>query len=233
MTVRDLLTRSLRLIGVLASGETASADMITDALTSMNGMIDSWKNVGLLIYANQIQALTLTSGTQSYTIGVGGTLNVDRPVNINRVTCVLNSIEYDIELVTEAQWSGISVKSLSASLPSKVYFNPAFPLGTLYFWPKPSSALSINIYYPAPIAKFSAVNDTVELAPGYEDLIVYGTSDRIAPEYGKELTQSQNQILNKVKTEIMRNNTSDKFMTCDPILSDEGRLFDFRTGGYR
>ena len=233
MTVRDLLNRSLRLIGVLASGETAPADVITDALTSMNAMIDSWKNVGFLIYQNQVQTLTLTSGTQSYTIGIGGTLNIERPVSINRVTFVQNSIEYDLEVVTEYEWSAIPNKSTSASIPQKVYFNPTFPLGTLYFWPKPSSGMSVNLYYPNPIAKFAAVGTTIDLPAGYEDLVVYGTADRIAPEYGKELTPRQNQILNETRAQIMRRNTTAVTAICDPTTGDQGGNFNFTTGRYR
>ena len=41
-TAGDIINGSLRLLGVLAEGETPSADTSQDALRAMNQMIDSW-----------------------------------------------------------------------------------------------------------------------------------------------------------------------------------------------
>lgn len=233
MTVRDILNRSLRLIGVLASGETASASMIQDAFVSMNAMIDSWKNVGLMVFENQVLSLTLISGQQTYTIGTGGQLNVDRPNAINQATFILNNIEYIVDILTESEWSQIPDKNTTSDIPTKLYFNPSFPLGQISFWPKPSSALSIKLYSPKPVNKFASVESTVDLPPGYEDLIVYGSADRIANEYGKELTPKHDAILNQTKAEIMRKNTTEEFMTCDVITSAQNGYGDIYSGGRR
>jgi len=233
MTVRDLLSRSLRLIGVLASGETADASMASDALTSMNGMIDSWKNVGLMIFENQVQSVTLTSGQQTYSIGLTGDLNVARPNSINEAYFVSNSIEYPISILTEAEWAAIPDKSTSSDVPTKLYYNLSFPLGEINFWPKPSGSLAVNLYTPNPVTKFSSINSTVEMPPGYEDLLVYGTAERIAPEYGKELTPKQDKILTDLKADIMRKNTTEEFMACDPFLPNQSGAYDIKIGGYR
>ena len=41
-TAGEQINRALRLLGVLAEGETPSADMSNDALTALDQMIDSW-----------------------------------------------------------------------------------------------------------------------------------------------------------------------------------------------
>ena len=41
-TAGDIINGSLRLLGVLAEGETPSAEISQDSLTAMNQMIDSW-----------------------------------------------------------------------------------------------------------------------------------------------------------------------------------------------
>jgi hypothetical protein len=215
MTVRDMLTRSLRLIGVLASGEVASGSMITDALSSLNGMIDSMKNNGFLVYENQIVDLSLVSSQQSYTIGLTGDFNVPRPDNINKASYLLNDIEYPIEIVNEAKWADISYKALTTDIPSKLYYNPSYPLGTIQLWPAPMVNGTLRIYVPKAIDKFASPNDTVSLPPGYEDLFVYGGADRIAPEYGTELTPRQMQIFTETKAAISRQNTVPQYMECD------------------
>ena len=46
----DIINGALRLIGMLAEGETPSAETSADALFAMNQMIDSWNLEKLMIY---------------------------------------------------------------------------------------------------------------------------------------------------------------------------------------
>lgn len=234
MTVRDLIERVLKKIGVLASGETAGASMAVDTLDDMNALIDSWKNNGLMIYENNIRSLTLVSGQQTYTIGASGDFNAVRPVSISQAKYVSNDIEYDIEIITKDEWANIPDKQTSSDIPTKLYYNPAYPLGELNFWPKPSGAASVKIYDPKPVERFASLNTTVSLPPGYENLLILGTADYIGPDYGRELSQRQLQILTETKADIMRKNTVPVFIACDDTgAGSRGRTFDIMTGGYR
>ena len=234
MTARELVTRALRKIGVLASGETAEASMAIDALSDMNTLIDSFKNNGLMIYENNIRSLTLVSGQQTYTIGASGDFDAVRPVSISQASYVSNNIEYPIEIITKDEWAQITDKQTSSDIPTKLYYNPAYPLGELNFWPKPSGASSIKIYDPKPVERFASLNTTVSLPPGYENLLVLGTADYIGPDYGRELTPRQMQILIETKADIMRKNTVPVFIACDDTGAGErGRTFDIMIGGYR
>ncbi|MBL7545617.1 MAG: hypothetical protein JNL11_17490 [Bdellovibrionaceae bacterium] len=215
MKVRDIIYRSLRMIGVLASGETPSADMVQDALKSMNAMIDSWKNIGLLLFKNKIYSLSLVNNQQTYTIGTGGDFDVERPLVIHTANYVVNDIEYPIEVITESEWADIPTKNLASELPQKLYYNPKFPLGEINIWPKPTTPGVIKLYVPDPLERFASVNADVEVPPGYEQLLTYGTADEIAPEYGKEITPRQMAKLNGFKADIMRVNTPAVYAECD------------------
>ena len=56
-TAGDQINRALRLLGVLAEGETASAALSQDALMAMNQMIDSWNTERLSVSAPKIKLL--------------------------------------------------------------------------------------------------------------------------------------------------------------------------------
>ena len=47
-TASDQINRALRLVGVLAEGETPSAETSQDALIALNQMIDSWSTESCL-----------------------------------------------------------------------------------------------------------------------------------------------------------------------------------------
>jgi len=222
MTLRDMLSRSLRLIGVLASGETADGSQIVDAMASVNGMIDSMKNDGFMIYEYQEVPLSLISSQQSYTIGAGGNFDVARPNDIEKATYLLGDIEYPVEIITSLQWAEICNKAQTSTIPCKLFYNPASPLGIINIWPKPEATGTLKLYTTKPIEKFTSVNAIVDLPPGYEDLIVYGGAERIGSEYGKELTPSQMNILSKARAGISRKNTQPQYMECDPTGANTG-----------
>lgn len=81
-TVRDLIKGSLRLLGAIAPGETPSADEQAEALLALNSMISSWSTESLTIYSRVRESFTLTPGQQMRTLGVGGSFNTSRPMEI-------------------------------------------------------------------------------------------------------------------------------------------------------
>ena len=54
----DQINGAMRLIGMLAEGETPSAAASQDALSALNQMIDSWNTERLSIFSTQDQVFT-------------------------------------------------------------------------------------------------------------------------------------------------------------------------------
>ena len=48
MTVQDLIKSTLRLIGAIGQGEEPTTAELTDAMTALNLMLDSWQNSGYI-----------------------------------------------------------------------------------------------------------------------------------------------------------------------------------------
>ncbi len=63
-TANDQINGALRVLGVLAEGETPSAATSQDALTALNQMIDSWNTERLSVFATQDQVFSWTSGAE-------------------------------------------------------------------------------------------------------------------------------------------------------------------------
>ena len=80
MTAREMIARSLRLIGVLAAGEVPSADEASDALTTLNEMISEWSNQRLFLFSITEESFTLTANVGQYTMGSGATFDTTRPL---------------------------------------------------------------------------------------------------------------------------------------------------------
>jgi hypothetical protein len=189
-TALTVIQASMRLIGVLAQGETPSSSESADALSRLNLMLAGWSIERINIYTKLKSTHSLVGGTQSYTIGAGGVFNVARPVKIEAGGIIqADGIRTDLELLTTDQWWAIEEKAVSATTPLQLCDDYAYPLSTLYFWPKPSGTPTFEMLSWQQLTGFSAVGDTFDLPPGYQQAIEYNLAVLLAPEYGRPVDQ--------------------------------------------
>lgn len=211
-TVADLITESLQRIGVLAASETATSGDMTLCFNVLNQLISGWQTERLTIYSPVRTTWTITSGNPTYTIGVGSTdINVARPVFIDRVNFIDTSQTPDLELplrmLTDTEYDLIPLKDLTSVLPSVVYYNPTYPLGTLTLYPTPtSSTLSGAIYIPTAVPQFTATSDVVSLPPGYQRFIVTNLAVEVAPLFGAQPNKLLAEAASESKADVKRAN---------------------------
>ena len=68
----DIISRALKDIGALASGETPAPEEAQDAFDMLNDMIDQWSNEDMMIFYKTEIIYPITPGKTQYTIGPGG-----------------------------------------------------------------------------------------------------------------------------------------------------------------
>ena len=174
-TARDYITSSLKEIGVLGEGESPTAEQAADGLEAINDIIDQYAAIRLQIYSITRSTWTIVSGTGTYTVGSGGDVNIARPVYIEKIhyqdTSTTPTTEYQMSPLTDDAWANLAQRDLTSLLPSVWYYNPSYPLGTLIFYPVPtSSTLEGVIYHPVAITELSSLDTTISVPPGYRRL---------------------------------------------------------------
>jgi hypothetical protein len=174
-TVRDQITAAAFDLGLLQSGEVLNPDDLQFAFSRFNDWIDFLKTQNLSCYTITRTTWTLTTAT-SYTVGLAGTIAIDRPVSPNAITntgyidtTLTNTPEYQLgNVLTEDQYAALIMKGFSSPYPQRWYYSPTYPLGTLRPWPIPSnSGLQGVLYTETPVAEFATVDDAFALPPGY------------------------------------------------------------------
>lgn len=68
----DIVTRALRAVGALESGETPDSPTANDAFDMLNDMLAQWSNERMMIHYTTSVNFPLVGGQSSYTIGPGG-----------------------------------------------------------------------------------------------------------------------------------------------------------------
>lgn len=215
-TVRDILTRSMRVATILGASETMDGNDASDALLTLNQMMDAWQAERLFAYEILQHTHALTAGVGTYTIGPGGTINTNRPVRIEWAY-TRDSQNYDrpLEIVPDQVFAAITLKGQGDNFPSVLWYRPAYPLGIIRLWEHPSANLVLHLGCWVTLSEFANLDASVALPPGYEQAIVLSVAELISPEYGKEPSGSLVRMAAKARANIQQNNLPDPRIGCE------------------
>ena len=191
MTSQDIVNSALRILGALDPAETPSVSESTDALARLNDMLDSWSTERLNVVSIASASYPLTSLTQSYLIGTGQTFNAPRPAKIESANVLFTSLSggvyrFPLELIDAKKWAGIEFKTVSSAQPLMLYYDRAFPFGTLSFFPIPAFTTptrSVELYTWQVLSQFPDLVTDVPLPPAYSRALRYNLAVEIAAEW--------------------------------------------------
>lgn len=190
-TARKIITAALKDIRVIGAGDTVNDDDAEDALYQLNNMLDSWWNERLAVYSIRSDSGTWTGAATSVTVGTGGTINISRPAKVTNVIFTFNSIDYPVKrMMSREEYDAIPYKVAQASFPDYVFYDPAYPLGVMYGYPVPASALAVAIESWQQIQSFASLAATISLPPGYERAIQKNLAIELSPSYGPSAAPS-------------------------------------------
>ena len=232
-TARDLIKDALMDIGVIASGETPSASESQDALRVFNRMLGRWSLKSLLVNKITIETFTLNTNQSSYSIGSLADFDTSRPTQILKANIKdINGHEYPLEIINYQQWSEITLKSLSSSLPCKLYFEPTAPNGMIHLYPVPSESKELVLYSLKPLTKISDIDEEVNLPDGYEDAIVSNLAVRLATQFGRVVPPEVKEIAVLSLLAIKNNNSRPVLAKSDISQVSQARgRYNILTGG--
>lgn len=228
----DVISSALRLIGVLASGETADAATANDSLMVLQAMWDSWNAEKLMIFTIPRNVYSLTVGQQAYTIGIDPTglttanFSVPRPPAIDRMGIInLNNAEQPLELplqyLTVAQWQEIPVKNIESALPQYCWDDNGYPFRTWNFWPIPNVNVQIAVYPWAALTTPGALTTQMLFPPGYLQAFRYNLAVLLAAEFppvDAQVLQTVMAIALQSKGVVKSLNIQPIDLRCDPAI---------------
>lgn len=239
-TARSLITRSLRDLGALAVGETATAEEASDALTSLNELLEAWSLERLMVYHIAEVTKTLTASTASYTIGAGGSINTARPLRIeNAVLRDANNLDIPVRLLTRQEYAGIYLKQTTSTYPYWLYYDNnynASGYGTITVWPVPSTSdKTLRLWLWQPLSNVATLDTTINLPPGYTRALRSGLAIELAAEYGRDVPESLAVVALESKAAIkmqLAEGVVQEMRFDSRLLGETGRYWDYRIGEY-
>lgn len=233
-TAGDQITRALRLLGILADGETPSADMSQDALTAFDQMVDSWNTERLSVFCTQDQVFTWPASEISRTLGPSGDFVGLRPVLMDDATYFKapNGVSYGIKFINQQQYDGIAVKNVTSTYPQVCWVNMGFPDITLTVYPMPTQELEWHFVSVQELDKPATLSTNLYFPPGYMRAFAYNLAMEIAPEYGVEPSEQVKRIAMTSKRDLKRINNPDDVMALPYAMVANRQRFNIYAGNY-
>jgi len=234
-TAGDLINGSLRLLGVLAEGETPSSETSQDALVAMNQMIQSWNTERLTVFATQDQVVSWPPSTISRTFGPTGDIVANRPVAIDDSTYFRdpsNGISYGLKLINQQQYNGIAVKTVTSTYPQVMWVNMTYPDVEMYVYPVPTKVLEFHIVSVEELTQPANLATDLAFPPGYLRCFRYNLACELAPEFGVEPSRQVQRIAMTSKRNLKRINNPDDIMSMPYSIVATRQRFNIFAGNY-
>ncbi|MGI9297837.1 MAG: hypothetical protein ACR2QC_08055 [Gammaproteobacteria bacterium] len=212
-TAREIITASLRHLGVVAQGEVPTNGEAQDGLRLLNEMLDLWSLENMLIVADTITTFTITSGKKSYTVGPSQDVNITWPVQIEQAQLRVDNFSPNLDLpmrvLNEQEYGLVRLKDQQSTYPQAIFLHTTFPTGTLFLWPVPSQQNEMVIWHKETVASFATLDTNVTLPRGYALALRYNLATFLASDYGIDILPNSNvdRQARETRAVIKRSNT--------------------------
>jgi hypothetical protein len=189
-TTGDLITFVLRASGINGVGQTPLAEDSNTGLDFLRMLIAQWQRKRWLIW-NEPELSVVSTGANFYTIGPGQDFDTARPDKIHAAWCRMkpfggpNPVDISLAIIeAKEDWSGISIKDLK-SIPAAVFYDSAWPIGRVYFWPVPPGGdYEMHLVVKASLPTYATLTDPLNLPPEYLEAVMWSLCVRMQMAYG-------------------------------------------------
>lgn len=189
LTRDQIITGALRMLGVVAQGESPTAIQITEAAEALNLMIKAFEADGMALWGITEYTVPLTNAVASYSIGIGKSVNTSKPLKViqayNRDS--VSNVDIPMRIITRQEYNILGNKTSSGN-PIQCWYDPRLDYGVLTVFPVPNTTTatnnSVHIVYQRSFEDFTASGDNPDFPQEWLECLKYGLAVRLAPEYG-------------------------------------------------
>ena len=234
-TAGDQINRALRLVGVLAEGETPSAAVSQDALAAMQQMIDSWNTERLSVFSTQDQVFNWPASVKSRTLGPTGDFVGNRPILIDDATYFRDpgtNVSFGVKLINQQQYDGIAVKTVTSTYPQVMWVNMTYPDVELTIYPVPTRLLEWHFISVEELTQPATLVTDLFFPPGYLRAFTYNLACEIAPEFGVEPSPQVQRIAMTSKRNLKRINNPDDIMSLPYAIVTSRNRYNIFAGNF-
>jgi len=204
MIANTIIASVLRKLVIIPSGGTPTVNQYADGLEALNDLIRLWSANSSFIYEDTREEITITSGTNSFTLGSTGDYVTGKPVNLLNASLKEDGHEYPLRIIDKNVFENFHDKS-QTHRPYWIYFRNTYPNSTFYFDSTTDVQYTLVLTTMKELTEFSDGTTDLPLPGYYETALKANLLVYLAPEFGaaKRVTQLMYQIAEDSKSSIV------------------------------
>ncbi len=211
---RDVLYIAFREARILKRPQGLNSDSeLMDGLIFLNQQIDYWSARGCYSWTTTFQEFTLTPNHQPTLVGPGlapPDFGLDpRPVNIVSASVILpgnTTTDIEIKIRDNAWWASKSVKNMTSTFPTDLYYEPDVPNGQLWFWPIAISGYGVRLETQVQLGQFSSLDSCFIAPPAYQAAVTLTLAEQLVDIWGTEMPLNLARRAMKARDALQSNN---------------------------
>lgn len=141
---------------------------------------------------NGVQTIESVPTANTFTFTVEGSPITPATGTITAAALTEQPVEIPRTVITDDGYQSIQIKSLTNAQFTNVYYNPTFPFGQIFLWPKPNTTVNqLVLYLPVEFGGFVDLHTDYDYPdqPGYTEAMEYNLAVRIAAPWGAKLSE--------------------------------------------
>lgn len=216
--VLDLIKAAMRQAGILATGETPSADMAQDALLVVNDLLENWSTERLSVWGAANETFNTVAGQATYTVGQGANFNTTRPVSIDGAYVNFSGVDFPLTSITQQEYNDISLKTMRQPIAERFLYVNDFPNGLLTIWPVPTAAVPITLTTARILASNVTLTTALTGPPGFTKAFRLCLAVELCPEFGQTASTELVQVMADARSDYKNSNRVDVVAYHDPAV---------------
>lgn len=212
-TRNSIIQRAFRICGGLTTGETLSAEQITQGNQALNDMVKSWQSDHIFLWSLYPTTMSLSNGTQAYSMPTDPFISA-----IDKAYMRISNVDTPLDVISWRQFSEISNKQNSGEPTCvAVTWDRDTGLYKANYWPKPNGTYTVFYHGICRLKDWDTATSNGDFQPHWTNALIYGLAADICDEIGVPITE-RNYITGKSEEYLKRAKRGDKAITdCDYV----------------
>jgi hypothetical protein len=140
---------------------------------------------------NGLQTVQTVPTANTYTFTVNGLPTTPATGTITAASIDGQPVEIPRTVITDSAFAAIQLKNMPNAQFTNVYYNPTFPFGQIFLWPRPNTAINqLVLYLNTVFTQFATITREYDWPslPGYAEMLQYNLGKRLTMPYGRPWT---------------------------------------------
>jgi hypothetical protein len=201
----DIINPALKLLGVIAQGDTPATAESNDARAVLNAMIENWHLEDLNMIPRAVQVISLSAGTNSYALS-------PRPTRILAAQHIITAGVTDpVDVMDEQRFAAIDNYGLSGGRLKGVWYDGQQSSPTLHV--APAAGGTLRLYTVGTLPTFGDLVTNQTFPVGYDDALIYCLACKLGPMFGRVVSADLRRAADEAKAAIRSANAAPSMQT--------------------